>query len=180
LRRELGFSPEDRVLLVAVGGTSVGSPLIQWCLEAQTLLREKVRNIRTIIMCGPRIDPQSFGSVEGVEFHSFLADPYKLYGACDLILIQGGLSTAMEMTALGRPFLYFPVKDHFEQQEYVDFRLRRYKAGIRMDFDHTSPSQLAEAIATHIGVSVNYVPVNRDGAKRAASMILEFLQKRSA
>jgi UDP-N-acetylglucosamine:LPS N-acetylglucosamine transferase len=101
----------------------------------------------------------------------------KLYAACDLAVIQGGLSTAMELTALGRPFLYFPLKDHFEQQDYVDFRLKRYGAGIRMDFDHTTSSRLGEAIAVHIGSPVKYKPVNTDGAAKAASMIINLLQK---
>ena len=83
----------------------------------------------------------------------------------------------MELTALGRPFIYFPLKDHFEQQDYVDFRLKRYKAGVRMDFDNTSPFQLAEAIASNMGASVDYRPVNTGGAKKAASMIIELLQK---
>jgi predicted glycosyltransferase len=177
LREELGFSPDDKILLVAVGGTSVGRPLIEKCLEAQAGLKERIPGIRTLVLCGPRIDPQSFGPSEGVEFRSFIPDPMKLYAACDLAVIQGGLSTAMELTALERPFLYFPLKDHFEQQDYVDFRLKRYEAGIRMDFDDTTSSGLAEAIAVHIGSPVKYKPVNADGAAKAASMIMDLLQK---
>ncbi|MFH1294061.1 MAG: alpha/beta fold hydrolase [Pseudomonadota bacterium] len=180
LRRELGFSPKDKILLVAVGGTSVGRPLIEKCVEALPFLRKKFSGIRTIVLCGPRIDPKSFGQLEGVEFHPFIADAIKLYVACDLAVIQGGLSTAMELTALCRPFLYFPLKDHFEQQEHVEFRLKRYNAGVRMGFDDTSPGDLAEAIAAHIGTSVKYSPVNTDGAKNAASMIIELLQKGGA
>jgi UDP-N-acetylglucosamine:LPS N-acetylglucosamine transferase len=110
-------------------------------------------------------------------FLPFISDPVKLYAACDLAVVSGGLSTAMELTALGRPFLYFPLKDHFEQQDCVDFRLKRYNAGVRMDFDDTSPEHLAEAIRANMDASVNYSPVNTDGAKKAASMIIEVLQK---
>jgi len=177
LRKELGFSTDDKILLVAVGGTSVGRPLIEKCLAAQASLREIIPGIRTVVLCGPRIDPLSFGLLEDVKFRSFIPDPIKLYAASDLAIIQGGLSTAMELIALARPFLYFPLKDHFEQQDYVDYRLKRYKAGVRMDFDNTSPSQLAEAIITNIGAPVKYVSLNPDGAKRAASMIMELLQK---
>jgi pimeloyl-ACP methyl ester carboxylesterase/UDP:flavonoid glycosyltransferase YjiC (YdhE family) len=179
LRTELGFSPGDQVLLVAVGGTSAGRPLIEKCLTAQASLREMVPAIRTVVLCGSRIDPTSFGRLEGVEFLPFTPDPIKLYAACDLAVVQGGLSTTTEFTALKRPFLYFPLKDHFEQQQFVDFRLKRYKAGVRMDFDRTSPSQLAEAIVANIGAPVNYRPVNTDGAKKAASMIIELLSARA-
>jgi pimeloyl-ACP methyl ester carboxylesterase/predicted glycosyltransferase len=177
LRAELGFSPEDKVLLVAVGGTSVGRPLIEKCLAAQESLRDTVPGIRTVVLCGPRIDPQVFGTREGVAFRQFAPDPIKLYAACDLAVVQGGLSTTMELTALNRPFLYFPLKDHFEQQECVPQRLGRYEAGIRMDFDQTSPAQLVEAIAANIGAPVNYRPVNTDGAKKAASRIIDLLKK---
>jgi len=177
LRTELGFSPEDKILLVAVGGTSVGRPLIEKCLEAQPILKEKIHGIRIVVLCGPRIAPDSFDHLDGIEFLPFVKDPIRYYAACDLAVIQGGLSTAMELTALGRPFLYFPLKDHFEQQHLVELRVKRYKAGVRMDFDDTSPSELAEAIANNMGTSVNYAPVNTDGAKKAASMIIEVLQK---
>jgi pimeloyl-ACP methyl ester carboxylesterase/UDP:flavonoid glycosyltransferase YjiC (YdhE family) len=177
LRTELGFSPGEKVLLVAVGGTWVGRPLIEKCLAAQATLRDTVTELRTVVLCGSRIDPTSFGRFEGVDFQPFTPDPIKLYAACDLAVVQGGLSTTMELTGLGRPFLYFPLKDHCEQAEYVDFRLKRYKAGVRMDFHRTSPSQLAEAIAANIGAPVNYKPVNTDGGKKAAAMIVELVQK---
>ena len=104
----------------------------------------------------------------------------RFYAACDLAIIQGGLATTMELTALSRPFIYFPLKDHFEQQDHVDARVKRYGAGVRMEFDHTSPSELADAIAANIGKTVDYKPVETDGAKKAASMILEILQKGEA
>jgi hypothetical protein len=77
------------------------------------------------------------------------------------------------------PFLYFPLGDHFEQQSFVGFRLARYRAGFRMDFDATSPEQLADAVAAHMGRPVSYGPVPVDGAKKAASMIADLLQKRA-
>jgi len=177
LRMKLEFSPEDKILLVAVGGTSVARPLIEKCLEAQPILKQKISNIRTIVLCGPRIEPDSFQHSDGVEFLPFVDDPIKFYAACDLAVVSGGLSTAMELTALGRPFLYFPLRDHFEQQDCVDFRLKRYNAGVRMDFDDTDPKMLAEAITANMDASVDYSPVNTDGAKMAASMIIEVLQK---
>ena len=172
--------PTERLVEKRLGitATQVGrGAFIEKCLEAQAGLKERIPGIRTLVLCGPRIDPKSFGFSEGVEFRSFIPDPMKLYAACDLAIIQGGLSTAMELTALERPFLYFPLKDHFEQQDYVDFRLKRYEAGIRMEFDGTTSSRLAEAIAIHIGSPVKYKPVNTDGAAKASSMIIDLLQK---
>ena len=55
--------------------------------------------------------------------------------ACDLAVVQGGLTTTMELAANRRPFLYFPLRHHFEQNHHVRHRLERYGAGRCMDFD---------------------------------------------
>jgi pimeloyl-ACP methyl ester carboxylesterase len=177
IRKDLEVPMEAKLLLLAVGGTSVGRSLIEKSLQAQKYLDEKIPGIRTVVLCGPRIDPKSFGRYENVEFKPFVLDPIQYFAVCDLAVIQGGLSTAMELTALGRPFIYFPLKDHFEQQEFVPLRLQRYRAGVRMDFDATSPEDLALSISENIAKSVNYHPVNTDGAKKAASMILGVIDK---
>jgi hypothetical protein len=81
----------------------------------------------------------------------------------------------MELTAAQRPFLYFPLKHHFEQNLHVHHRLTRHQAGRRMDIDATSPEALGEAIAGAIDGQVGYEPVASDGAARAAAMIAEVL-----
>ena len=58
------------------------------------------------------------------------------------------LTTAMELTANRRPFIYFyfPLKHHFEQNFHVRHRLERHRGGRRMDFDHSPPDAIAAAI----------------------------------
>ena len=89
--------------------------------------------------------------------------------------MQGGLTTAMELTANRRPFIYFPLQHHFEQNFHVHHRLQRHRAGRRMDFDDSPPDAIAEAIAQEIGREVDYRPVASDGAARAAGLIAELL-----
>lgn len=81
----------------------------------------------------------------------------------------------MELVATRRPFLYFPLARHFEQQFHVPHRLARYGAGRRMSYSDTDSNQLAEAIAAEIGRVVDYRPVETDGAARAATMLAELL-----
>jgi hypothetical protein len=81
----------------------------------------------------------------------------------------------MELTAARRPFLYFPLRHHFEQNFHVRHRLDRYNAGRHMDYAATDPEALAAAIAAEIGSDVDYRPVETDGAERAAAMIAELL-----
>jgi UDP-N-acetylglucosamine:LPS N-acetylglucosamine transferase len=100
---------------------------------------------------------------------------YRHLAACDLAVVQGGLTTAMELTAQKRPFLYFPLRHHFEQNFHVRHRLDRYRAGRCMDFDDSAPGRIAAAIAEEIGREVDYRPVETDGARRAAALIAEML-----
>jgi UDP-N-acetylglucosamine:LPS N-acetylglucosamine transferase len=81
----------------------------------------------------------------------------------------------MELTAAGRPFIYVPLRHHFEQNFHVAHRLRRYGAGRRMDYDAINPDSLASAIAEELGRRPDYRPVETDGAARAAAMIADLL-----
>ena len=89
--------------------------------------------------------------------------------------MQGGLTTCMELTANRRPFLYFPLAHHFEQNFHVAHRLDRYGAGRRMDYATTDPDTIAAAIAADIRRAVDYRPVETDGAARAARLIAELV-----
>jgi hypothetical protein len=81
----------------------------------------------------------------------------------------------MELTANRRPFLYFPLRHHFEQNFHVRHRLGRYRAGRCMDFGFETEETIAAAIAAEIGRETAYRPVEADGAARAAAMIAELL-----
>ncbi len=75
--------------------------------------------------------------------------------------MQGGLTTCMELTANRRPFVYIPLRHHFEQKFHVPHRLDRYGAGRRIDYDEAAdPDGLAEVIADEIGRTVDYLPVD--------------------
>jgi UDP:flavonoid glycosyltransferase YjiC (YdhE family) len=95
--------------------------------------------------------------------------------ACDLAIVQGGLTTTMELTANRRPFLYFPLGHHFEQTHHVPHRLSRYGAGIRMEYETATPEVIADAMASLVGREVQYRPVETDGAHRAAATLAELL-----
>jgi UDP-N-acetylglucosamine:LPS N-acetylglucosamine transferase len=106
---------------------------------------------------------------------AFVHDLYKQLAACDLAVVQGGLTTAMELAANQRPFLFFPLRHHFEQNHHVRHRLERYGAGRALDFETATPESIAQAIAEEVGREVVYLPVETDGAAKAAAQIAELL-----
>jgi UDP-N-acetylglucosamine:LPS N-acetylglucosamine transferase len=118
-------------------------------------------------------DPASFGRHVGVEFRPFVPDLDRHLAACDAALVQGGLTTCMELTAAGTPFIYFPLKNHFEQHFHVAHRLQRYGTGHRLDYDTATPDVIADALVAALGTPVRGMPVESNGAADAASMIAE-------
>ena len=175
LRARLGFRSDERVVFATVGGSGVGHHLLRKVIAAATPARRLVPDLRMVVVTGPRIDPASLPATAGVEYRRFVPDLYAHLAACDLAIVQGGLSTCMELTAAKRPFLYFPLKNHFEQNVHVAHRLARYGAGTRMDYDQTDPEALAHAVADGLKRPVLYRDVETDGARRAAGLIARLL-----
>jgi len=114
LRARLGFRADEKVVFAAVGGTGVGHHLLRRVIAAAPATRALLPEARIVIVTGPRIDPASLPAGPGVEYRRFVPDLYAHLAACDLAVVQGGLSTCMELTAARRPFLYFPLRNHFE------------------------------------------------------------------
>ena len=175
LRAQFGYRPDERVCIVTVGGSGVGAPLLRRILAAYPAAKSRLPELRMIVVAGPRIEPDSLNPPVGVEVHAFVADLHKHLAACDLALVQGGLTTCMELAAARTPFIYFPLRNHFEQNFHVHHRLQRYRAGRRMDYSAANPDAIADAMVQELKRKVRFREVETAGAARAASMLAEML-----
>jgi pimeloyl-ACP methyl ester carboxylesterase/predicted glycosyltransferase len=175
IRAELGYRPGERVCVVTVGGSGVGTGLLRRAIAAFPAARRLVPGLRMVVVTGPRIDPGSLPAADGLEVRGYVHDLYRHLAVCDLAVVQGGLTTTMELTASQRPFIYVPLRHHFEQNFHVRHRLDRYGAGRCLDYDQTGPEALAQAIVAEIGRPVSYRPVEADGAARAAALLAELI-----
>ncbi len=175
LREALGYRPGERVCIVTVGGSAVGAPLIRRILRSVPIVQARVPGLRVVVVAGPRIDTQSLDAPTGVEVRAFVPDLDRHLAACDVAVVQGGLTTCMELAAAGTPFLYFPLRNHFEQNFHVAHRLDRYGAGRRMDYATADPDAIARAMIETLRTPVRFRPVEGDGAARAARMLAELL-----
>jgi pimeloyl-ACP methyl ester carboxylesterase/predicted glycosyltransferase len=176
LRARLGHPDDERLCVVTTGGSGVGGPLLRRVLDAVPLVRRRLPDLRFLVVAGPRIDPRSLPRRRGVSVRGHVPDLYQHLAAADLAVVQGGLTTTMELTANQRPFIYVPLRHHFEQTIHVRHRLDRYGAGRCLDYEQAvDPDGLADAIVEEIDHEVSYRPVETDGAMVAARMLAELL-----
>ena len=154
--------------------------------QAPVLVGQKgVRNF----IAQPSVLPDAVGvrvaAVPGVASVTPVTEGYamfRLHGQRALTLLVGydegrgggpwdlGQGRRPSASALRRPFAYFPLAKHFEQ-EFVAARVERHGAGRRLDFSQTTPSDLAETIVELLGRRCWWPPVRTDGAERAARLI---------
>ncbi len=176
LKSRLGYRADERLCVVTVGGSGVGEPLLRRVLDAVPLVRRELTDLRFLVVAGPRIDPRSLPRRRGVSTRGHVPNLYQHLAAADLAVVQGGLTTTMELTANQRPFIYVPLRHHFEQNFHVPYRLERYGAGRRLEYEQAvEPDVLAEAIVQEIAHEVSYRPVEADGAAVAGQMLAELL-----
>jgi pimeloyl-ACP methyl ester carboxylesterase/predicted glycosyltransferase len=174
IKAELGYGDEP-LCLISVGGSGVGAPLLRRAIEAIPLARERVPGLRTVAVAGPRIDPASLPTADGLEVRGYVHELYRHSAACDVAVVQGGLTTTMELVAAQRPFVCIPLASHFEQRFHVRHRLDRYGATAWIDYQDANPETLADAIASAITSKPSYRTIDPDGAAKAAALIAELL-----
>lgn len=175
LRARLGYGGGSPLLMAAVGGTAVGRDLLRRIASALPLVREQAPDARLVMITGPRIDPREVPDVDRLEKRPYVHNLFEHLACCDAAIVQGGLSTSMELVATGRPFVYVPLARHWEQQHHVAHRLRHYGATRQLQFKDATPERLAETLLDLLACPRAYRPVPRDGARRAAERIARLL-----
>ena len=154
----------------------MGAELLRLCTAAYPHIEKRVGDAQMVLVCGPRIDPANVQMPPGVEVRGYVPRLYEHFAAWDVAVVQGGGTTPLELTALRRPFIYFPLEGHFEQNVVVAERLARHRAGERLLYSETTPERLAEAVVGQLGREASWPEIPTDGARRAAELIKELAQ----
>jgi predicted glycosyltransferase len=171
VRRDLGLPIGKPLVVAAVGGSAVGLPLLRLIAAAFGELRRNLPQAELLLVCGPRIDPAALDPIDGMRAVGYVHDLFRTFACCDLAVVQGGLTTTMELVANRRPFISIPLRGHFEQNHHVAHRLRRCGGPEPTQYDGLTPAALAAQMRDRIGARVDYLPVETDGAARAAELI---------
>jgi len=175
-RAKLGYSSSPLVVC-SVGGSNIGVSLLKLCVESYKILKERVPGLQMVLVCGPRINPQELDIPSGVLAYGYVPNLIEHFATCDLAIIQIGLSTSMELISLQKPFIYFPIPQHFEQDDLAN-RLKRRSIGVGMSIKSVSADTLANTILDNLHAKVDYSLKNFDGAKNAAKHIQELLMQK--
>ncbi|HSC62010.1 MAG TPA: glycosyltransferase, partial [Caldimonas sp.] len=179
LRARHGYRRDEKLVVAAVGGTAVGAPLLRRIADAFPAMKRRVPELRMVLVAGPRVDRATLPAHDGLDVLPYVHNLFEHLACSDLALVQGGLSTCMELVATRRPFLSFPLERHFEQCIHVTNRLHNYCADCAVRFRELSTDELAERAVAAMHAPVAYRPVETDGAARAAREILAVMENRS-
>ncbi|MEO8688236.1 MAG: alpha/beta fold hydrolase [Solirubrobacteraceae bacterium] len=161
--------------VAAVGGSAVGAGLLERLVAGYEAASARVPGLRMLAVAGPRVDRERLRAPDGVEVRGYVPELDRVLAGCDVALVQGGLTTGMELVAAGTPFVSFPLKRHFEQRIHVAHRLARHGHTRALEVEDATPDGVGEAIADALGAPVDYRPVAPGGAARAAAWIAELL-----
>jgi pimeloyl-ACP methyl ester carboxylesterase/predicted glycosyltransferase len=178
LRKRLGYGAHEKIAIASVGGTGVGRHLLEKIARAFPAMKRQVPELRMILVAGPRLSPSAFPTAQGLEVRPYVHNLFEHLACCDLAMVQGGLSTCMELVATRRPFLSFPLRRHFEQRKHVQKRLANYGVDSSVEYEGLEPEQLAMRALSTMHAPVRYRRVEIDGAARAAQRIAQVLENR--
>ena len=174
LRKRLGYGQEPLVL-ASIGGTSIGKELLELCGEAFSIVRKDIPSLQMVLVAGPRLAHNALKVPKEVSVKPFVPRLYEHFAACDLAIVQGGATSTLELTALQRPFIYFPIEGHSEQANIAK-TLERRRAGVRMTFSQTTAALLAQNITKMLHTKASYPEIPADGAHKAAQLILQLMK----
>ena len=159
LRNKFGFN--KRTILVSVGGTDSGRFLVNKAVETYLKVKDAI-DADMIVVSGPslNIDVRQ----EGIKYMGYTNNLHEMIYACDLLISLAGRSTIDEATAYGTPAVFIPIKNHFEQEENAK------QCGFRFNDIY----RLEDLVLEKLNGERNEI-VNRNGANRASSLILNLL-----
>jgi predicted glycosyltransferase len=178
LRAKHGYRRDEKLVIASIGGTAVGRPLLEKIAAAFPRMKKQIPELRLILVAGPRLAAEGLPSCDGMEVRPYVHHLFEHLACSDLALVQGGLSTCMELVATRKRFLSFPLERHFEQCIHVRHRLQNYCADCSVKFRDLLPDDLADRALAAMQAPIGYRAVETDGAMRAAQHIVQVLENR--
>ena len=161
--------------VAAVGGSGVGEGLLARLVAGYEAAAERCPGCGCSRSPGRAWTRRQLRAPDGVEVRAYVPDLDRVLASADVALVQGGLTTGMELIAGGTPFVSFPLKRHFEQRIHVAHRLARHGHTRALEVEDATPEGVAAAVAARWPSRPTTARSSPGGATRAAERIAELL-----
>jgi len=188
VRGELGIDPNQRLIIVTVGGSAAGTYLLETAIRAFPQIKAAVPEAAMLLVLGPSISQRALPPVStpGFFVRQHVPDLIEYLAACDLAVCTSGHSTLNEIALRARvPTITCPIGNHWEQ---IGNALQAQKVGYaRMIERHKlTPAGLAQEVVTILTnrslseqmSRAAHSVVELDGASRAAVALASLLARR--
>src|SRR4051812_27105303 len=76
VKGRLGYG-EGPLIICSVGGTAIGEDLLNLCSRTYRILKDKLPELQLVLICGPRIDPDSIMMTEGIQIKGYVPKLYE-------------------------------------------------------------------------------------------------------
>jgi UDP-N-acetylglucosamine--N-acetylmuramyl-(pentapeptide) pyrophosphoryl-undecaprenol N-acetylglucosamine transferase len=161
LRKKLGI--EKRTILVSIGGTSAGLPLIE---KASSAFKKLVleMDLDLIVAMGPSLNKLE-NDYTNYRNIGFVDNLHEYVYASDLVVSLAGRSTIDESHVYGTPGIFIPIKYHFEQE----------KNAKQLGYSYEDISRLETLMREKIEIGRLNSPKLENGAEIAAKIIMEMI-----
>ena len=177
-RRELGFSPEEPIVLAAFG--SLGAEYMNGVMEEFIRRMGPEPEFRLIYATGKRYydSVKKRLSDQGliaprIDVREYVYDMPKVMSAADLIVCRAGASTISEVTYLGKPALIVPspnvVNDHQKKNARVLADAGAAHMLLEGEFDGAAMFRLAEEILRNAAETARMSRASRELGVRDAT-----------
>lgn len=182
LRRELGITSQEKLIVVSAGGGRSGYLLLSAILDSYHLMADSDR-IRLEMFAGPFRDPAEFNKLaaktgDGIRIRYFTSRFLDYLSAADLSVSLAGYNTCMNLLAAGVPALVYPYSKQREQPMRVEKIKNFIPLKILRDKD-IEPGLLSRYIQRLLLESrpSGTLPVNLDGAANTARWLVDWHKK---
>jgi predicted glycosyltransferase len=175
LRRNLGLSSGEKLVIASCGGGRSGYRLMRAVLEACQGLAHRPLHLEAF--CGPFMDAEDFRELEALRapgrgVHRFTPQLIDYLSAADLSISLAGYNTCMNLLATGVPALVLPYSRQREQPWRAQ-KLMGCLPMIVLSEDDLESERIAAFIETGLALQrlAGSVTVNLDGAATTARLL---------
>ena len=174
LRKDLGLSQNDKLIVASIGGGNVGAKLLSATAEAALLLKS-MPELHIHLFTGMYSAPDLLEKLkavnnENITIHSFSSRFTDWLNAADLSISMAGYNTCMNLLSAGIPALLYPFAQNREQRLRVS-AFSKTSVFTLLEPEDLVARTLADKMKSHLQQHKQKSSVKLDGAEKSCKFI---------